>query len=339
MLANSPLSLVGPESQQIRVQASQHTDQGQRPDPFENLRTKIEEMTKTGCWRLDCETGHLLWSSQVFAIHEMPVTEQVDLERALAFYPESSRLAIEQAVMRASTLGTPYDLELDFVSECGTQKRVRALCQPEIENGRVVALIGVFQDISERFRLEQELREVATTDELTGLPNRRSLKIFYEKRGLGRTASSATPFACALIDLDHFKSLNDLYGHEAGDRALQAVSARLRHPCLKDSFAVRLGGDEFILMIEVEDLLSNIQETSECILRLLREPFQHNRALRSLSATVGVGWFDDRGIALSDALRCADAALYSAKQRARGTAVISGTAALMLDLGASELAA
>lgn len=299
--------------------------------PFASLIGRVEEMTKTGFWRLDCRTGHVFWSPQVFAIHEMPVSDHVDLRKALTFYPDASAALIEQAVRQASTEGTPYDLELDFISECGTRKRVRALGQAEIEDGEIVALIGVFQDISERYVLEQKLRRVATTDELTGLPNRRHLKMYYESRGLARRGVKATRFACVLIDLDHFKQLNDSLGHEAGDRALEVVADRLKHPSLRDSFAARLGGDEFVMLIEDDGLLDEIESTSRALLALLKQPFRLEGRVRHVAGTIGIAWFDDKGFALSDALRCADAALYAAKKQGRGTAVISSLEDLMMD--------
>lgn len=303
------------------------------PQPFAvaSLIGRVEEMTKTGFWRLDCRTGHVFWSPQVFAIYEMPVSDHVDLEKALSYYPDASADLMAQAVQQASSHGTPYDLELDFISECGTRKRVRALGEAEVVDGEIVALVGVFQDISERYRLEQQLRQVATTDELTGLPNRRHLKMYYEDRGLARRGVKPTRFACALIDLDHFKNLNDSFGHEAGDRALEVVADRLHHPTLRDSFAARLGGDEFVMLIEDETLLDDIEGTSRTLLALLQQPFRFEGHVCQLGGTIGIGWFDDKGYPLTDALRCADAALYAAKKQKRGTAVISSLEDLMMD--------
>lgn len=299
--------------------------------PIASLIGRVEEMTKTGFWRLDCETGQVYWSPQVFAIHEMPVSDHVDVEKALTYYPDASATLIAQAVQQASTVGTPYDLELDFISECGTPKRVRALGQAEMKNGKIVALIGVFQDISERYLLEQKLRRVATTDELTGLPNRRHLKMYYESRGLARRGVKPTRFACVLIDLDHFKELNDSQGHAAGDRALEVVADRLKHPTFQDSFAARLGGDEFVMLIEDDGLLDEIGATSRTLLALLKQPVRLDGRVCQMSGTIGIAWFDDKGFALSDVLRCADAALYSAKEQDRGTAVISSMEDLMMD--------
>lgn len=296
-----------------------------------SLIGRVEEMTKTGFWRLDCQTGHVFWSPQVFAIHEMPVSDHVDLEKALSYYPDAAADQMAQAVQQASARGTPYDLELDFVSDCGTRKRVRALGEAEMVDGEIVALVGVFQDISERYRLEQQLRQVATTDELTGLPNRRHLKMYYEDRGLARRGVKPTRFACALIDLDHFKQLNDTFGHEAGDRALEVVADRLHHPTLRDSFAARLGGDEFVMLIEDDALLDDIEGTSRTLLALLQQPFRFEGHVCHIGGTIGIGWFDDKGYPLADALRCADAALYAAKKQNRGTAVISSLQDLMMD--------
>ena len=301
------------------------------PVPSAALIDRVQEMTMTGFWRLDCRTGNVFWSPQVFSIHDMPVSDHVDLDLALSYYPAESYEKVTAAVEEASATGKSFDHELDFVSESGTPKRVRAIGQAEWKGGEIVALIGVFQDVSQRYRLEQHLREVATTDELTGLPNRRHLRMYFEDRGLGRGGASAQPFVSVLVDLDHFKQLNDSYGHEAGDHALKVVAERLRHPSLRDSFAVRLGGDEFVLLIENEGLLEDIEATSRNLLALLNQPFRWEGRTCALSATIGIGWFEQRGQELSEVLRCADAALYSAKKKGRGTAVITSPEDLLMD--------
>jgi diguanylate cyclase (GGDEF)-like protein len=171
--------------------------------------------------------------------------------------------------------------------------------------------------IGERQLLERRLEFQAFHDPLTGLPNR---TLFTERleRALARTERRITKVAVLFVDLDDFKEVNDSLGHEAGDRVLVAVSHRLRG-CLRPTDTVaRMGGDEFVvLMEEVKDVLGAAR-LAERILNELRTPV----SLEGLESEVGVSI----GIALGgarevrcpgDLLRKADLALYRAKSRGK----------------------
>ena len=280
-----------------------------------------EEMAKVGHWRMDLESQELFWSRQTAAIHAIENPTKEHLEGGLDFFPAHDRPRIAQAVEECVTDGTPYDLELDFRDAKGVFKRVRAIGEREMVEGKPVALIGVFKDITERYKLETQLRAAAHADVLTGLPNRARLTEYLDD-GISCKRKHGTPMAVLLIDLDHFKDVNDRLGHEAGDRVLKGVAAQLTSDPLSSDLAARLGGDEFVVVLESERLLADLPGTLELLLERLRFEVGRQGEKMLVSATIGAAWLTDFNDDRTALLRCADHALYQAKRAQRGTAAI-----------------
>jgi diguanylate cyclase (GGDEF)-like protein len=163
-------------------------------------------------------------------------------------------------------------------------------------------------------QLQRQTRDLALSDPLTGLANRRALDERIAQ--LLRPRENAQPFRLALIDLDGFKPVNDRFGHGFGDRLLCAVAERLRETIGDDGLVVRQGGDEFVVLIPPQSPLMAAPLSDRILIALVR-PHLIEGATVSVGASVGVAqWPDDADSA--DALfECADRALYQAKAEAR----------------------
>jgi PAS domain S-box-containing protein len=125
----------------------------------EALLAETQRMARVGGWELNVETSEVVWTEEVYRIHEVPTDFQPVLEQALAFYDPEDRSVLEGAIQRASETGEPWDLELRFITAKGNRLWVRAIGKAERQDGRVVRLSGTFQDITERKQAEQALRE------------------------------------------------------------------------------------------------------------------------------------------------------------------------------------
>ncbi len=290
---------------------------------------QIERMSQIGFWRIDLKTENRFWSPEIFSVYGMPAGDILNLEEAMSCYHDGHREILVKALEAATKHGESYDLELDFTSLDGQQKRVRTLCDAEIVDGEVVALFGLMKDVSERYQLEVELRAAATTDPLTGLPNRRHLEMYFDDLKFEQPRKD--PFILAIVDMDYFKTINDVHGHGVGDLALIEVARRLDSICQKDCFAARIGGDEFVLITSDTEVIDNIVERCDGLLKLLQEPVEWNGKEINISATIGAVEIQNGGVSISQALHCADAALYVAKAKGRGTATISTREALFMD--------
>ncbi len=135
------------------IQESQRALQQQN-----DLLNEMEQLAEIGAWSLDLHDGCLVWSDQVFRIHELPSDFTPVVESAIAFYAPEARPMIAAAVREASETGRPWDLELPFVTARGNRRWVRAQGTAEIVNGRAIRLHGAFQDITRRKQAEEALR-------------------------------------------------------------------------------------------------------------------------------------------------------------------------------------
>lgn len=284
---------------------------------------QAERMANIGSWRLTLADNRTEWSEQTYAIHGVPYGEEEPLDTALEFYPPNARVLITEAIKKTMKTGEPFDVETDFNTAQGEYRRVRSMGELEIEDGRPVALIGVFQDVTARYRMVEALRDAADTDELTRIASRGRFNEVVDEK-IKATVSAEERCALLLIDLDHFKAVNDRYGHHAGDDVLRVMAARLKADYLSNCFAARLGGDEFVLLISDQAILKDLSGLLRRLLRDLQYSVSANGSTLHVSATIGACWLGGQVTDRGQMLRNADAALYEAKQTERGSAKIAG---------------
>ncbi|WP_353662889.1 GGDEF domain-containing protein [Hydrogenimonas sp. SS33] len=168
----------------------------------------------------------------------------------------------------------------------------------------------------QRYNLKKRLETLSYTDTLSGLYNRRYFMQFMQKE-LKRFERHGKPFSFLMIDIDHFKKINDTFGHPVGDTVIQAVSALLRREIREMDFAARIGGEEFAVVLPETgnmmalDVADRIRRTAENF--KLSTP-THEAVRFKLSIGIASA---KRGYDISDLMRAADTALYEAKKRGR----------------------
>lgn len=279
---------------------------------------QAERIAAIGSWRYDVAADSIEWSEGVYRIHEVPADTQIDLPRAMSFFPPESRDIVDKNMMAARETGQPFDFEADFCTATGRRRRVRSLGECNVENGGLV-VAGVFQDVTERHELEQHLRRLADTDELTGIANRAAFDRLLTQNVEAAGAARA-PLLLALIDLDLFKQINDAHGHLAGDEVLRAVGDRLRSFAGPECTPARLGGDEFALIVRDQESCARPEPFIERLLAHLKRPVA-SAAFGCLPVSVTVG-YDTYDAAMDSTQRefvhRVDSALYIAKRAGRG---------------------
>ena len=177
--------------------------------------------------------------------------------------------------------------------------------------------IGVFRDITEQKQNEETIERLAFYDELTGCANRYLLRDRARQKILEMQRLAKT-FALVFIDLDHFKDVNDVYGHGVGDQLLQKVATRLSDHIRETDTLSRIGGDEFIILISDIDQEVMDQKTQHLIERIV-SPYIINETEINISASVGIAWFPKHGDDYDTLLKHADIAMYAAKEAGRNT--------------------
>ncbi|GGS11330.1 EAL domain-containing protein [Deinococcus sedimenti] len=194
---------------------------------------------------------------------------------------------------------------------------VHATPLPTPVGGALQAVMSI-QDVTHQINLQRELERQAARDELTGLPNRRSFAARLTAALDG--SSEASLWAVLLLDLDHFKDVNDVMGHQVGDEVLEHVAARLTQ-LLGDqpqSMAARLSGDEFGMLIPVQSR-QEAAVFADRVLQHLSEPVTVSGYDLHLAASIGVTVAPADGRTVRDLLRGADLAMYRAKGSGRNT--------------------
>jgi diguanylate cyclase (GGDEF)-like protein len=182
-------------------------------------------------------------------------------------------------------------------------------------------------------RLREELRDNSIRDPLTNLFNRRYMEETLA-RELHRMQRTRLPLGILTLDLDHFKQLNDTYGHGAGDAVLRASASLLQSTFRQDDIVCRTGGEEFLVILPTADAKMVLQRADE--LRRLIEQMQvsyRGKALPAVTLSGGAAIFPQHGTTGTELIRAADVALYQAKERGRNQIVMTGSAATSVAAG------
>ena len=234
------------------------------------------------------ERDQILGSSLLFSRYPQQFTDQV--KKTLT---KTGRWVGELEENRADGSAFLMEMTIDAIAD---------------EHGEASHFVGVFSDITERKRTEQELLKLANSDTLTELPNR---SLFYANHQ--HLTRRRQPHALMVFDLDNFKKINDSLGHMAGDKLLCAVAERLKRCCRSNDTLYRLGGDEFAIVIEGNNSIANLTEVAKRALTSLKEPFHVEQTDIFVTSSVGIALYPLDGQTTEDLLKKADTAMYHAK--------------------------
>jgi diguanylate cyclase (GGDEF)-like protein len=277
---------------------------------------EIQHLARIGNWELDTLTYQIQWSDETFHVFgRVPGSQEPDFaDILLAIHPEDAPV-FDCAIERAINHGEPYCLDMRIRLPDGAQRHIHAQGSPVYDNnGRVVRLIGTVLDITERKHLENRLAKEAAIDPLTGLSNRRSIMAELE-HGLRLAAEAQSPYTFCICDIDSFKSINDTYGHPAGDEVLKALAQTIKAELRGQDMPGRLGGDEFCILLP----RTNAVQAQVCVERIHRRletvafAAAEGRSY-GITATFGIAEYSP-GMTEEALIDAADKALYTAKRR------------------------
>ncbi|MBX9246321.1 EAL domain-containing protein [Actinotalea ferrariae] len=289
--------------------------------------------TRDGLWDWDVDGGQCFYSERCQELLGTDQERASDL-RALAERTGDSRAllpllgavhhddlaAVRSELRRAVAQGQPFEIEHRVVLPDGSHRWLLCRAVPEGEPGTPARrVVGSLSDIHPRKELEEQLRQAAMYDTVTGLPNRR---LFLDRLRWSVEQSQrrgGARFAVVFLDLDGFKLVNDSLGHLAGDQLLAIIGQRLRDDLRSVDTAARFGGDEFAVLLydlKQEAVLSVVERIQERI----AAPVVVAGHEVAVTASVGVATSDTGYSDAEDVLRDADIAMYHAKESERGTA-------------------
>lgn len=188
--------------------------------------------------------------------------------------------------------------------------------------GKVSKVVVVSRDITEQKRLEADLREMAATDMLTGLPNRRHFLAQLEQEKARVSRAEEKSAAVLMIDIDHFKMVNDTFGHATGDHVLRHLAGLMREELRKIDTVGRLGGEEFAIILPGADLAAAEIFAERLRKQVADTPATHESWTIPLTISIGVTEIKPLDVSADDALTRADRALYRAKECGRNRVTV-----------------
>jgi diguanylate cyclase (GGDEF)-like protein/PAS domain S-box-containing protein len=230
------------------------------------------------------------------------------------FLSDDSRTIFKAILWRYLMMGTIEDIEFEMIRKDGTPISVNYHGKIGYDgDGTFKQTHCVFYNVTDRKKMEQELHRLAVTDSLTGLFNRRHFFELAESE-FKRTRRHRQPLSILMIDLDHFKRINDTYGHTIGDRVLQQVTRECKHALREIDVIGRYGGEEFVVLLPQTDQYEAMQAAERLRQRIEDARLTVNDSYVYITISLGVAQYEEMDVNIEALLDRADQALYAAKQ-------------------------
>jgi diguanylate cyclase (GGDEF)-like protein/PAS domain S-box-containing protein len=295
-----------------------------------SIFTQAEKLSKLCHWEWDLKKDKLVFVSEQYAsIFEMSVKEVLDLEPQSfdqdidEYIHEDDRERYRQLVEESYELKQGWDIEFRVITHTGKNVHLRELGEFMLdEYGTITRSFGILQDITDRVEAEEEIRHLAYHDELTGLPT----VLIGKDRLLNAIAlarRSKKNVAVLFLDLDGFKEVNDNMGHKAGDHVLVEVSARMTRNVRETDTVVRIGGDEFIIILTALDDESIAAKMAEKIIDAISIPIDIDGQQVKISTSIGIALYPDHGELPDELINKADKAMYAVKHDGKNNYLVA----------------
>lgn len=303
----------------------------------EQKLTHAKKLARLGHWEWELESRNVLWSPEIALLFGVGLAANQGVLDAMKPYLDQQDAArLMQAFETSLREGVPSAVEHQICLDDGSRRVIHQEIEAvrDTADGPVTCLVGTAQDITERVDAQERIRHLAYYDPVTELPNRSLFKEHLEQ-ALGMAIRNGKTGAVLFLDLDHFKQVNDLHGHDAGDAFLRVVSKRLegclreqdllshtqpwgeRAGAMEKQTVARLGGDEFVILLpEIADpadaaivarRIQNALDVHICVA---------GREMR-VTSSIGISGFPADGRSADVLLKNADMAMYQAKSEGR----------------------
>lgn len=268
----------------------------------------IAEAASDWLWETD-QQARLVYLSERF---EQVTRLSVDqwLGRPLNELLQAETQDIEQWLQKQS--GKP--LRCQYSDRNGDVRICRVASRPIVVDGTCVGYRGTASDITEEIKAQSQVEHLSLHDALTGLPNRNNLQGFL----IGKLEAQR-PLAMLSLDLDRFKPVNDTFGHAAGDLVLKEMSLRLLNCIRSEDLVARLGGDEFIMVLDGMSSQESIEALCARLIDQIKQPIVYEGQDIFVGGSIGIALAPQDATEAGELLRCADIALYQAKEDGRAT--------------------
>lgn len=277
------------------------------------LFDRAQSLAHIGGWEWDRGLQRLYLTDEAARIlgQDLPMQDMAHLMECLR---TDDRLQLQQALLEVIDRQVPFELELQGQRSDGHSFWVRMIGEAEAGDVDAARIAGTVQDITARKHAEETLRIQARTDPLTGIMNRDAVLGDLAARMASPTHSRV---AVLYIDLDRFKTVNDMLGHNAGDELLIDATRRISTAIGTEGLVARFGGDEFLVVCDTRDQADQPERLAEAITRAFIPPFRFGSDEFAVTTSIGIARAPQDGLRPQVLIQNADIAMYDVKRRTR----------------------
>lgn len=278
--------------------------------------SRAQHIARLGSWELDTGNGELRCSDGLRRLLQLPQRSPLGYADLLDAISPEDRPRFDRAVSAMRNGGEPITLDCHPLDSPAVT--LQFVIDSENLGSPDERVVGTAQDVSLARKAEADIQQLAHFDTLTGLPNRMLWSI-RAKAALQGARRHGDTLAVLFMDLDHFKTINDSLGHNAGDALLQAVARRLALCIREEDFLARLGGDEFVALLPRLNDPSDAATVAHKMLSVTTEAVEIEGHVLQPSISIGIALFPTDGDDIDTLLKHADTAMYGAKSAGRNT--------------------
>ncbi len=278
----------------------------------EKYRSLVES-TEDSVYLVDKDGTYLFMNNHYLSRLSCPMDKAIGVPYGKFHSEEKTEEFVEKL---NEVCKTARSLRYEHKSERGGHYFLRTLSPVTDQNGQISAVTVISKDITKLKHAEEQLAHTATRDPLTGLPNRQAFndRLCLE---LSHAHRDQQKLAVMMLDLDHFKDVNDTLGHSVGDQLLQAVGDRLKSVVRKSDTVARLGGDEFMLILPQIAQTNAAEKIAQKLLEAVREPLVIDDHKLHVTTSIGVVVYPEGAEDVETLVKNADIAMYRAKSKGR----------------------
>jgi diguanylate cyclase (GGDEF)-like protein/PAS domain S-box-containing protein len=282
----------------------------------EKYRTILESIQE-GYFEIDITGKYTLFNDSMCRIHGYSKEELMGMNHRQHTDKETKN-KLFQVFNKVYNTGEPAKgVDWQIIRKDGTKRYIESSISLQKDSSdKPIGFRGIVRDVTERKRAEERIQYLATHDALTGLPNRLMFGQLIN-HAIQAARRYQRQLAVFFIDLDRFKAINDSLGHEAGDQLLQEIAKRFKKSLRAVDVVGRLGGDEFIMLIEEMDELSQIENVAHKILSTAIQPIVLLGEECRVTASIGISIYPRDGEDEQALMKNADMAMYVAKEEGK----------------------
>ncbi|MGM0622470.1 MAG: putative bifunctional diguanylate cyclase/phosphodiesterase [Campylobacterota bacterium] len=275
-----------------------------------------QKMAKVGSFEYNISSKEFHATMQVYRILGIKTTNQLTWTDLLDFLTRAQQVQLEQKIQTAINRGSRFSHRFSFLSISGKDVDVECRFKVRKRSSGDVKLIGTIMDITKQLETERTVEFLAFHDPLTGLGNRRLLDSRLEE-AVAAAKRYENLVGVLFIDIDRFKYINDTLGHDVGDALIKKIAQILKSIVRESDTIIRLGGDEFIILLPRMQSVEAAKTVAKKILQHMKKPFYISTHKLFSTMSIGIATYPDHTQSAQELLTYADAAMYRAKELGR----------------------